>query len=212
MGSAIGVAKVTAARLGISLEDYQGRLVAGEKWCMRCDRWRPLGDFGADRSRGDGRASTCHECRRVKVRKTTKGRVSTFKGHKHTPEAIEAMRQARLGKPGPKKGIQRTEEVRQKISRTLREGGNAVTGEQHHAFKDGKLAERRGIRFTAEYKRWRYDVFTRDGFKCQHCGDSRGRNLQAHHIKPFADFPDLRFETTNGLTLCRKCHKAEHQK
>ncbi len=47
---------------------------------------------------------------------------------------------------------------------------------------------------------------------CQDCGDSRGGNLVAHHIKAFASYPDLRFEVSNGLTLCKSCHAKRHEK
>jgi 5-methylcytosine-specific restriction endonuclease McrA len=30
--------------------------------------------------------------------------------------------------------------------------------------------------------------------------------LEADHIKPWAYFPSLRFELSNGRTLCRPCH------
>lgn len=30
-------------------------------------------------------------------------------------------------------------------------------------------------------------------------------------IKSFAKFPDLRYELSNGLTLCIKCHKEYHR-
>ena len=66
----------------------------------------------------------------------------------------------------------------------------------------GYLRDRRG----PQYKEWRIAVFTRDGFTCQECGKV-GRELQADHIKPFAFFPELRFEISNGRTLCKECHK-----
>jgi len=64
-------------------------------------------------------------------------------------------------------------------------------------------------RFTPEYKRWRQKVFERDNYTCQHCGKKGGR-LNAHHIKPYADFPELRLDLDNGVTLCEKCHKKVH--
>lgn len=30
---------------------------------------------------------------------------------------------------------------------------------------------------------------------------------QAHHIRKWEDYPELRYEVSNGITLCRKCHK-----
>lgn len=52
----------------------------GQFKCTKCKDLRPVEDFGKDKSRNDGRARTCCHCRRVKVRKCWKGRVSTFKG------------------------------------------------------------------------------------------------------------------------------------
>ena len=34
-----------------------------------------------------------------------------------------------------------------------------------------------------------------------------GGDLEAHHIKSWTTCPDLRYETTNGLTLCLGCHR-----
>ena len=63
------------------------------------------------------------------------------------------------------------------------------------------------IKRTPEYKTWRRSVFERDKYTCQMCA-VRGGELQADHIRPFAYFPDLRFELSNGRTLCRACHKS----
>jgi 5-methylcytosine-specific restriction endonuclease McrA len=54
------------------------------------------------------------------------------------------------------------------------------------------------------YKTWRSKVYKRDNFRCLECGVSR--NLEAHHIIPWAASEVLRFEVSNGITLCKKHH------
>lgn len=66
-------------------------------------------------------------------------------------------------------------------------------------------------RKTDEYKAWRASVFERDRFKCQICGRVGGV-LNAHHIKEFSKYPELRYEVNNGITLCEDCHKNLHRK
>lgn len=63
----------------------------------------------------------------------------------------------------------------------------------------------RRIRYSKKMDIWRIAVFAKDDYTCQNCG-KRGDYIQAHHIKPFAYFPELRFEISNGQTLCRECH------
>jgi len=60
-----------------------------------------------------------------------------------------------------------------------------------------------------EYIKWRKKVFERDQYTCQKCLQY-GRTLNAHHIKPYKDFPELRFEVTNGITYCESCHREIH--
>jgi predicted restriction endonuclease len=57
-----------------------------------------------------------------------------------------------------------------------------------------------------QYKKWRTSVYKRDKFKCQwpHC--QLKMKLNAHHIKNWAQFPGLRFEVSNGITLCKYHH------
>lgn len=64
----------------------------------------------------------------------------------------------------------------------------------------------RRIRNSKEYAAWREAVFKRDNYTCVWCGQI-GWELNADHILPFATHPALRFEITNGRTLCLSCHK-----
>ena len=64
------------------------------------------------------------------------------------------------------------------------------------------------------YKAWRVAIFKRDSFRCQFPGCKCKTKLNAHHIIRWADAPMLRFEVTNGITLCKMHHQlisgAEH--
>lgn len=66
-------------------------------------------------------------------------------------------------------------------------------------------------RRSAEYKLWRKAIFERDDYTCQVCGQ-RGVKLNAHHKKPYAYFPDLRYSIDNGITLCISCHQKVHRR
>ncbi len=65
MGSAAGIEKVSAGRVGLTVEEYRKRIDAGEKWCHAHRAWHPTAEFGKDRSRGDGLAATCLNSRAV---------------------------------------------------------------------------------------------------------------------------------------------------
>lgn len=82
----------------------------------------------------------------------------------------------------------------------------AHMGEKSPNWKGGITPINYKIRNSARYKKWRKAVFERDNWTCQHCC-IRGGKLNADHIKPFATFPDLRFDIKNGRTLCEDCHK-----
>lgn len=68
MGSALGVEKVAAARVGLSLEGYRSRVAAGELWCTACKTWHLSTAFDLDASRGSGRKATCKLVARARNR------------------------------------------------------------------------------------------------------------------------------------------------
>lgn len=83
--------------------------------------------------------------------------------------------------------------------------------ETHPRWRGSVVADSTLARRTKAYKQWREAVYARDDYTCQMCG-RRGGKLNAHHIKPFARYPELRTAVENGITLCERCHKEEHRR
>lgn len=96
-----------------------------------------------------------------------------------------------------------------------------IRGENNYNWKGGLYSLRERIRATKRMIEWRRQVFERDNYTCQICGDNKGGNLNADHIKPLAllikeydmktidDAYDCRilWDINNGRTLCIECHK-----
>ena len=88
-------------------------------------------------------------------------------------------------------------------------------GENNGQWKGGHIPERKKVEHTLAHKKFRIAIFKRDNYTCQMCGAKRKKGdriiLNAHHIRPFSLFPELRHEISNGLTLCSKCHYKIHR-
>lgn len=153
-----------------------------------------------------------------------------FSGHRHTDESKEKMKEKRkLQDMSFLIGREKSEETRKKLSearkgkprpgnpenwkhseetkKILSEKSSQKKGENASNWKGGVTPINFLIRSSREYKLWRKSVFERDNYTCIWCGDNKGGNLNADHIKPFAHFPELRFAIDNGRTLCVPCHK-----
>lgn len=77
-------------------------------------------------------------------------------------------------------------------------------GPKHHNWKGGITAENTKDRRRFQ-KSYQPKVFLRDSYTCQVC-EVTGGYLQVDHIKPWAEFPELRFDLNNCRTLCMACH------
>jgi len=86
-----------------------------------------------------------------------------------------------------------------------------MQGKKAPHWKGGTSLSDERARNSPQLRKWREAVFKRDNYTCQECGAS-GVKLHAHHIKSFADHPALRYEVSNGKTLCLDCHGEEHGK
>jgi hypothetical protein len=62
-----------------------------------------------------------------------------------------------------------------------------------------------------KYDKWKEAVKLRDHYICQDCGCSDKNKLNSHHVKSWKEFPSLRFEVSNGITYCFKCHRSKHK-
>lgn len=92
-----------------------------------------------------------------------------------------------------------------------REHNERWIGENSPRWQGGcDLDERTRFMQTPKYREWRKSVFKRDNFTCQICQKKKSGRLNAHHIKSYRDFPDLRLEVNNGITLCNECHRKLH--
>ena len=98
-----------------------------------------------------------------------------------------------------------TVESREK-NRIAHIGKVTMSGKNHWNWKNGITPIRTKLYFSNEYKAWRKSVFERDNYTCQTCGQVGGE-LNADHVQPWAFFPELRFELSNGRTLCLACHQ-----
>ena len=103
------------------------------------------------------------------------------------------------------KGRKRSSEFAQKCK--------GKDGSRNPNWKGGVTPENKKMRDSDEIAAWRQSVFDRDSYTCQRCGTKSAKGhyarIEAHHIKPFAKYPELRLDADNGITLCKKCHSLE---
>jgi predicted DNA-binding protein YlxM (UPF0122 family) len=118
-----------------------------------------------------------------------------------------------------------------KKNEKLRMHAKSRRGNRNGLWKGGISSLSLLIRNSEKYKEWRYKCFKRDCFKCIKC--SSGKRLEANHKKMFKDIVkeflekysqfspmedketlvrlsetyDEFWDTDNGETLCRSCHR-----
>lgn len=105
---------------------------------------------------------------------------------------------------GAEKGHRRnTPEARRKMSRKKR---GKMCGKENPNWRGG-ISRHDPERNRYRAKVWSQSVRLRDGV-CQECGAFD--RLHAHHLKRWKDYPELRYELSNGVTLCHTCHERAH--
>jgi hypothetical protein len=66
-------------------------------------------------------------------------------------------------------------------------------------------------RNSHEVIEWKLSIFERDNYTCQICYQYGG-DLNAHHIRKWSEYPELRLDINNGITLCADCHIETYHK
>ena len=79
------------------------------------------------------------------------------------------------------------------------------SGENNGNWKGGISTPNMLERGSKKYTEWRLKCYKKDNYICQCCGDNN-IILNAHHIYNFSNYPELRYEDSNGITLCENCH------
>lgn len=128
-----------------------------------------------------------------------KTREKISKAHKGKKASSESRKKMSISQTGKKASI----ETRRKLSESRK-------GDKGNNWKGGISSENHRIRISLDYRLWRTTIFERDKYTCLWCGikgSETGGKLNADHIKRLADYPELRFDLSNGRTLCVSCHK-----
>lgn len=102
------------------------------------------------------------------------------------------------------KGLECSKEVKLKISQANK---GKTSGEKNYRWiKDRTLIKHQLERNNPNDKQWKYNVYKRDGFKCKINNKDCSGRIEAHHILGWKDYPELRCEINNGITLCHAHH------
>jgi hypothetical protein len=131
-----------------------------------------------------------------KISEKMKGGNSTSfkKGHQHSIEALKKMSEASKGKK------QSEEAIFKRIEK--------IKGEKHWAWISDRTQLKKSDRSHKDYAYtyWRQQVYLRDNFKCKINNKDCNGKIEAHHILSWKEYPELRYEINNGITLCHAHH------
>jgi 5-methylcytosine-specific restriction endonuclease McrA len=164
-------------------------------------KWDSCIVCGVEKIGDQRRSSKCHKCACADVN-VRERQSAIMKVNMNRPETKE---KCSISQKKIQKDIQNRDYIR--IRKSITRGGD---GDLRRI--DAQRKERKAnYRYSEEYK-WSSTVKERDGYQCQHCGQTERSLLHAHHIKQRAAYPELRYDLNNGLTLCQTCHIKEHRR
>lgn len=121
-------------------------------------------------------------------------RVPPMLGKKFSTISVKKMSDSHRGKIF-------SEETKQKLS-------DSRKGEKHWNWKFDrnslKISEKKHL--CGKYREWMKSVKKRDNWKCKISNEDCKGRLESHHILNWVEYPELRYQTNNGITLCHAHH------
>lgn len=109
-------------------------------------------------------------------------------------------------------GRKHTEETKLKMSIAIKKAldddylRSLRTGENSHRWQGGRIRVNEKKHLCGKYIRWMKAVKNRDKWTCRIADDKCNGRLEAHHILRWKDYPELRYEVNNGISLCAFHH------
>ena len=150
-------------------------------------------------------------CLGIKFSKERSEQLSRLKkGRIVSPETLKRMS---LSSPKVWLGKKFSEEHKKKIGlsnlgkkmseESKKKMSESKTGEKNYGwYKDRTKLKKQDDRRSSAVHEWRKNVYNRDKFKCKFSNKDCDGRIEAHHILNWEDFPELRYELDNGITLC----------
>lgn len=164
----------------------------------------------------------CFPCRLLGIKRSAEiveKTASKLRGYKHTEQAKKNMS---LGKRGQifslehKINLSKAQTGKRQSKETIEKRKKSLPrGEKHHAWvkektpEDRALDKRRG-RHVPEFRTWSEHVKQRDNYTCQISGKIGGE-LTSHHLNGWKNFPEQRFDISNGITISEQYHDLFHR-
>lgn len=135
------------------------------------------------------------------------------KGKKRTQEFKDRVGDFFRGRPSPRKGVPllarrgklHSEETKRHLSNYWK---GKRKGQEHPRWVDNRnlLAKASEKRNDTSHHEWARNVKMRDKWKCKIENKNCSGRLEAHHILTWREFPELRYQLNNGITLCHAHH------
>ena len=119
-------------------------------------------------------------------------------GHAYSPTK-ETLLKITSKTRGQKRSDATREKMRQAALRRVKEG-------RHNFHNPNRDLVSVGKRNDGTYLEWSRAIKRRDGRRCKLKDDTCSKKVVAHHIKGWASYPELRYELSNGITLCTGHH------